>query len=62
MENVGKKCLPSDAMEVKKKIICNFGEVCAKIQNESTALCQLLNAKKNSTDHPLTYVILFIYL
>lgn len=50
-------------MEVKENVICKFSEVCTKIQNnEATALCLFLNAKKNSTEDPLTYVILCIYL
>lgn len=62
MEKVGEKCLPSDTMEVKKNVICNFREVCRRIQNnEATALCLFLNAKKNSTEDPLTYVILCIF-
>lgn len=63
MEKMGEKCLPSDTMEVKKNIICNFSKVCTKIWNiEATALCLFLNAKKKSTEDPLTYVILCIYL
>lgn len=63
MEKMGKKCLSSDTMEVKENVICKFSEVCTKIQNnEATSLCLFLNAKKNSTEDPLTYVILCIYL
>lgn len=59
----GRKVSVSDSMDVKKKVICNFSEVCRKIQNnEATALCLLLNAEKNSTEDPLGYVILCIYL